>query len=66
MVACCAHHLADLVPLVGATGVAAFLLDWRVPLMLTGIAVNVVAVAVAARRLRTVGHARSEALACAA
>jgi len=25
MVACCAHHLADLVPLLGATGLAAFL-----------------------------------------
>jgi hypothetical protein len=36
MVACCAHHLADLVPLLGATGLAAFLFDWRVPFMLAG------------------------------
>jgi len=52
MVACCAHHLADLLPVLGATGAAAFLLDWRVPFMVAGIAVNALGVAAAARRLR--------------
>ena len=56
MVACCAHHLADLLPLVGATGAAAFLIDYRVPFMLVGIGVNAVGVAVAARRLRAAGR----------
>lgn len=51
MVACCAHHLADLVPLVGATGAAAFLIDYRVPFMLVGIGVNAIGVTLAARRL---------------
>lgn len=54
MVACCAHHLAELLPVLGATGAAAFLLDWRVPFMLAGIAVNALSIAVAARRLRDV------------
>lgn len=69
MVACCAHHLADLVPLVGATGAAAFLIDYRVPFMLVGIGVNAVGVALATRRLRTydrVGVAVKEAEPCAA
>jgi hypothetical protein len=52
MVACCAHHLADLVPFIGATGAATFLLDYRIPFMVTGIGVNALGVAVAARRLR--------------
>ena len=52
MVACCAHHLADLAPFIGATGAAAFLTDYRVPFMVVGIGVNAVAVAVAAQRLR--------------
>ena len=57
MVACCAHHLADLLPLVGAVSAASFLTDFRVPFMLTGIAVNAVAVIVAARSLRrTTAH----------
>ena len=52
MVACCAHHLADLAPFIGTTGAATFLFDYRIPFMVTGIGVNAVGVAVAARRLR--------------
>jgi hypothetical protein len=51
MIACCAHHLADLFPLVGAASAAGFVTDYRVPFMLTGIVINAVAVIVAARRL---------------
>lgn len=51
MVACWAHHLADLLPVVGVSGAAAFLADWRTEVMLAGIAVNAVGVAIAARRL---------------
>lgn len=54
MVACCAHHIADLVPFIGATGAAAFLTDYRVPFMVVGIGVNAVGVTIAARRLRRV------------
>lgn len=39
MIACCAHHLADLAPLVGATGAAVVLTDYRVPFMVVGIGV---------------------------
>lgn len=56
MVACCAHHLADLAPIVGISGAATFLTDWRVEFMLAGIAVNAIAIAVAARRLWADGH----------
>jgi len=52
MVACCAHHLADLAPFIGATGAAAFLTDYRIPFMIVGIGVNAVGVTIAARRLR--------------
>lgn len=51
MIACCAHHLADLAPFIGTTGLATFLFDYRIPFMVTGIGVNAVGVAVAARRL---------------
>ena len=51
MVACCAHHLADLLPFLGAAGAATFLIDYRVPFMLVGIGVNAVGVFIAARRL---------------
>lgn len=51
MVACCAHHAADLAPLLGASGLAVFLASYRVPIMMAGIAINAVGVTVAARRL---------------
>lgn len=66
MVACCAHHLADLLPVIGATGVAATLFDWRVPIMLAGIVINAVAITVAARRLRDVSRPSPGVAACAA
>ncbi len=52
MVACCAHHIADLVPVIGASGAAVFLTDYRVPVMAAGIAVNAAGVLIAAHRLR--------------
>lgn len=51
MVACCAHHLADLAVIAGVSGAAAFLIDYRVELMLAGIAVNALGVTFAATRL---------------
>ena len=52
MVACCAHHLADLAPIVGVSGAAAFLTDHRVAFMVAGITVNAAGIILAARRLR--------------
>ena len=68
MIACCAHHLADLLPVLGATGAAAFLLDWRVPFMLVGIVVNAVGITAAVRRLARAGSppAHRKDAACAA
>jgi hypothetical protein len=66
MVACCAHHLVDLGHLLGAAGVAGFLFDWRIPLMIGGLAINLVAVATAGRRLAHLTHPPPGAMSCAA
>lgn len=52
MIACCAHHLADLFPIIGAASAAGFVTDYRVPFMLVGIAINTVAIILVARQLR--------------
>jgi hypothetical protein len=65
MLACCAHHLVDLLPLVGLSAAAVFLEAYKMPLFLVGIAMNVVGIIVIARRLEgarrecamTAGHA---------
>jgi hypothetical protein len=40
MLACCAHHVVDALPVLGLSGVAIFLNDYRLPVMAAGIAVN--------------------------
>lgn len=44
MLACCAHHVVDALPLLGLSGLAVFLVDFRLPLMLGGIGVNLAGV----------------------
>ena len=41
MVACCAHHVADVLPLVGLTAAAAFLAEYRIPFMLVGLGTTI-------------------------
>lgn len=55
MVACCAHHLADVLPILGLSGAAVFLNTYRKPLLWLGIAVNLAGVAYL---LYQVGRAR--------
>ena len=37
MVACCAHHVADVLPILGLTAAAAFLAQYRIAFMLVGL-----------------------------
>lgn len=52
MVACCAHHLADLVPLVGLSGAATFLTAQQRTLMWVAVAMTTLGVLLATRQLR--------------
>lgn len=66
MLACCAHHLVELAPLAGLSGAATMLTDVQRPLMAAGVALNVVAVTVAARKLARFRPAVSDGAACPA
>lgn len=52
MVACCAHHLADLVPLVGLSGAATFLTAQQRTLMWVAVAMTAAGILMASRQLR--------------
>jgi hypothetical protein len=41
MVACCAHHVADVLPLVGLTAAATILAEYRIPFMLVGLGTTI-------------------------
>lgn len=49
MVACCAHHVADALPLLGLSAAAVFLNDYRLPIMGVGLATNLAGVVILAR-----------------
>ena len=66
MVACCAHHVADLAPFIGVTGAATFLSAYRLPFIFIGLGVTGIGIIVSARRLASTPNRRSEAEACAA
>ena len=46
MVACCAHHVTDVLPLLGLSAAAAFLADYRIPFMLVGLITNLIGIGV--------------------
>ena len=52
MLACCAHHLVDLLPVIGLSAAAVFLNAYKTPLFVVGIGMNVVGIVVIARQLQ--------------
>lgn len=52
MLACCAHHLADVLPVIGLSGAAIFLNDFKTPLLWLGIGMNLAGVAYLLRQVR--------------
>lgn len=55
MVACCLHHLADIVPIIGLSGAAIFLSEYRYELMGFGIAMNLVGIGIMLRTMQKNG-----------
>lgn len=58
MIACCAHHLTDIAPLLGLAGASAlspvvtFLAVWKIPFILFGLAVNAIAIVMSISLIR--------------
>jgi hypothetical protein len=63
MVACCAHHLTDVLPVLGLTAAATFLAQWKVPFLAVGLLTNLIGIGLMLREIR---KARRHALAGAA
>lgn len=45
MVACCVHHLADVLPILGASGAAIFLTQYQRPFLILGLSINILGIA---------------------
>jgi hypothetical protein len=64
MLACCAHHLVDLLPLLGLSAAAALLEAYRTPLFVVGLTMNAAGVLVIGRRLLRAQQAERAVQAC--
>jgi hypothetical protein len=51
MLACCAHHLVDILPIVGAAGAAALLNTYKIPMLWLGIVMNLFGVIYLLRKI---------------
>jgi len=52
MIACCLHHVADVLPVVGLSGAAVFLSNYKVPLIIVGLITNGVGITLMGRIIR--------------
>ena len=58
MIACCAHHLTDIAPLLGLTGASwlsgaiGFLTEWKYAFIALGLAINAIGIVVTARKIQ--------------
>lgn len=66
MLACCAHHLVDLLPIVGLSAAAVLLNEYRLALFAVGITMNAIGIVVIARQLARARRASRYAVRLAA
>ncbi len=52
MLACCAHHLSDVLPILGVSGAAVFLVAYKTPLLWLGLIMNLAGIAYLVWQLR--------------
>jgi Cu+-exporting ATPase len=59
MLACCAHHLSNVLPILGVSGAAVFLSAYQTPLLWLGLAMNLAGIAYLVWQLRGLGATAS-------
>jgi hypothetical protein len=58
MAACCAHHLADVLPFIGLAGVATFVTDYQLLFIVAGVLSNLVGITVMLETIQCQGLSR--------
>lgn len=51
MLACCAHHLGDVLPIIGVSGAAVFLNQYKTPFLALGVGMNAVGIGYLVRKV---------------
>lgn len=58
MVACCAHHLSDVLPLLGLSGLATFLTNYQLVFIIVGVLSNIVGITIMLETIQRHGLSR--------
>lgn len=56
MLACCAHHLADILPVIGLSGAALFLNEFKTPLLWLGLGMNLAGIVYLLNKIKQQGR----------
>ncbi len=55
MLACCAHHATDVLPILGLSGVSIFLTQFQKPILLVSLGINGVGIVIMMKHLKNAG-----------
>lgn len=58
MVACCAHHLTDVLPLVGLSALSVFLSSYQIPILVGSLIINLIGIRIMLNHLRMLNYAQ--------
>ena len=54
MIACCAHHLSEVLPIIGLSGFAIFLTKYQIPIIVFGIMMNLLGILYMLRQIKKI------------
>lgn len=57
MIACCAHHLVDVLPVLGLSAFSIFLSRYQIPILIISLAINLLGIVLMLRNLKMVSSA---------
>lgn len=56
MLACCTHHLTDVLPLLGLSAVSIFLTQFQIPILIFSLLMNITGIVLIKRRLNSLAY----------
>lgn len=60
MLACCVHHLTDVLPIIGLSGLSLFLVNYQTPILTASLIINLVGIFYMFKQLQNVKTARGQ------
>lgn len=56
MIVCCAHHLTDVLPLIGLSALSVFLSRYQIPVLISSLVINLIGIKIMMNHLRMLNY----------